>query len=78
MYVILGLNISLIIAWILHKILNRNFFPVWLCVFVTILTVVVSFMTIITITDFGVTNESMLYLTSAVLCWISSVTVWKN
>lgn len=78
MYVIFGLNVSFIVAWILHKILNRDFFSVWLCVFVTTLTVVVSFLTIVTITDFGVTNESMLYLVSAVLCWISSVTVWKN
>ena len=78
MGVLFGLIISLITAWILSKILNRNFFSVWLCVFVTIWTVVISFLATVTIVESGVTNESMLCLIAAVMSWISSVTMWKS
>lgn len=78
MYVIFGLIISLVLAWILSKILNRKFFPVWLCVLITMVTVAISFLSIVTIIEFGVTNESMLTLFVAILSWISSITVWKG
>lgn len=78
MLVLIGLIVSLIVALIIAKILNRKFFPVWLCVFITMVTVVISFLSIVTIIEFGVTNESMLTLFVAILSWISSITVWKG
>lgn len=78
MLVLIGLIVSLIVALIIAKILNRKFFPVWLCVFITMITVVISFLSIVTIIEFGVTNESMLTLFVAILSWISSITVWKG
>lgn len=78
MGVLFGLIINLIMAWILSKILNRKFFLVWLCVFVTMGAVVISFFAIVTIIEFGVINESMLCLIAAIMCWISSVTMWKG
>lgn len=78
MLVLIGLIVSLIVALIIAKILNRKFFPVWLCVFITMITVVISFLSIVTIIKFGVTNESMLTLFVAILSWISSITVWKG
>lgn len=78
MLVLIGLIVSLIVALIIAKILNRKFFLVWLCVFITMVTVVISFLSIVTIIEFGVTNESMLTLFVAILSWISSITVWKG
>lgn len=78
MLVLIGLIVSLIVALIIAKIFNRKFFPVWLCVFITMITVVISFLSIVTIIEFGVTNESMLTLFVAILSWISSITVWKG
>lgn len=78
MLVLIGLIVSLIVALIIAKIFNRKFFPVWLCVFITMITVVISFLSIVTIIEFGVTNESILTLFVAILSWISSITVWKG
>lgn len=78
MLVLIGLIASLIVALIIAKILNRKFFLVWLCVFITMVTVVISFLSIVTIIEFGVTNESMLTLFVAILSWISSITMWKG
>ena len=77
MLVLSGLIASLIVALIISKILNRKFYPIWLCVLVTMWAIMISFLTIVTIIDFGVTNESMLCLITAVLGWISSVTIWR-
>lgn len=78
MLVLIGLIVSLIIALIISKILNRKFYSIWLCVIVTIWAIMISFLTIVTIIDFGITNESMLFLIVAVLGWISSVTIWMS
>lgn len=78
MLVLIGLIVSFITALIISKILNRKFYPIWLCVIVTIWTIMISFLTIVTIIDFGITNESMLLLIIAVLGWISSVTIWRD
>lgn len=78
MLVVIGLIVNLIVALIISKILNRKFYPICLCVFVTIWAIIISFLTIVTIIGFGVTNESMLCLITAVLGWISSVTVWRS
>lgn len=78
MLVLIGLIASLIIALIISKILNRRFYPIWLCVTVTLWAIMISFLAIVTIIDFGVTNESMLCLIVAVLGWISSITIWRG
>lgn len=78
MLVLIGLIVSLIVTLIITKILNRKFFPIWLCMLVTIWAIVISFLTIVTIIDFGVTNESMLCLIAAVFSWISLVTIWRS
>lgn len=78
MLVLIGLITSLIIALIISKILNRKFLPIWLCVFVTILTIVISILTIMMIVEYGITNESMLTLIGVVMCWISAVTMWRS
>lgn len=77
MLVLIGLIVSLIVALIIAKILNRKLYPIWLCVIVTTWAIMISFLAIVTIIDFGVTNESMLFLIIAVLGWISSVTIWR-
>ena len=61
MLVLIGLIASLIIALVIAKILNKKFFPIWLCVFVTMGAVAVSILTIATIVEYGIINESMLY-----------------
>lgn len=78
MLVLTGLIISLIVALIIAKILNRKFFPIWLCVFVTIGAVAVSILAIVTIVEYGIINESMLCLIGAIMCWISAVTMWRS
>lgn len=78
MLVLIGLIVSLIVALIIAKIFNRKLYPIWLCVLVTMWAIMISFLTIVTIIDFGVTNESMLCLIVAVLGWISSVTIWRD
>ena len=78
MLVLIGLIASLIVALIIAKILNRKFFPIWLCVFVTIGAIAVSILSILTIIQVGVTNESMLYLFAVLLCWIASIVMWKG
>lgn len=77
MLVLIGLIASLIVALIIAKILNRKFFPIWLCVFVTIGAVVVSILAIVTIVEYGIINESMLCLIGAIMSWISAVTMWR-
>lgn len=77
MLVLIGLIVSLIVALIIAKILNRKFFPIWLCVFVTIGAIAVSTLTIVTIVEHGIINESMLCLIGAIMCWISAVTMWR-
>lgn len=78
MLVLIGLIVSLIVALIISKILNRKFLPIWLCVFVTIGAVAVSILTIVSIVEYGIINESMLCLIGAIMCWISAVTMWRN
>ncbi len=78
MLVLIGLIVSLIVALIIAKILNRKFFPIWLCVFVTIGAIAVSILTIVSIVEYGIINESMLTLIAAVMGWISAVTMWKS
>lgn len=78
MLVLIGLIASLIIALVIAKILNKKFFPIWLCVFVTMGAVAVSILTIATIVEYGIINESMLYLIAAIMCWISAVTMWRS
>lgn len=78
MLVLISLITSLIIALIISKILNRKFLPMWLCVFVTILTIAFSTLTIMTIVECGIINKSMLYLIGVVMCWISAVTMWMS
>lgn len=78
MLVLIGLIASLIVALIIAKILNRKFFPIWLCVFVTIGAIAVSILSILTIIQVGVTNESMLHLFAVLLCWIASIVMWKG
>lgn len=75
MLVLICLIVSLIVALIMAKILNRKFLSIWLCVFVTILTIVFSTLTIMTIVECGIINKSMLYLIGVVMCWISTVTM---
>lgn len=77
MLVLIGLIVSLIVALIIAKILNRKFFPIWLCVFVTIGAIAVSILTVVSIVEYGIINESMLTLIGAVICWISAVTMWR-
>lgn len=77
MLVLTGLIISLIVALIISKIFNRKFLPIWLCVFVTIGAVVVSTLTIMMIIEYGIINESMLFLIGAIMSWISAVTMWR-
>lgn len=69
---------SLIIALIISKILNRKFLSIWLFVFVTILTIAFSTLTIMTIVECGIINKSMLFLIGSVMCWISAVTMWRS
>lgn len=78
MLVLIGLIASLIIALVITKILNKKFFPIWLCVFITIGAIAVSILTIVSIVEYGIINESMLCLIAAIMCWISSVTMWKG
>ena len=78
MLVLIGLIASLIVALIISKILNRRFYPIWLCVFVTIGAIAVSTLTIMMIVEYGIINESMLTLIGAVMCWISAVTMWRS
>lgn len=78
MLVLIGLIVSLIVALIIAKILNRKFLSIWICVFVTIGTIAVSILSILTIIEVGVTNESMLYLFAVLLCWIASIVMWKG
>lgn len=78
MLVLIGLIASLIIALIISKILNRKFYPILLCITVTLLAIMISFLAIVTIMDFGIINESMLCLIVAVMCWISAVTMWRS
>lgn len=77
MLVLIGLIASLIIALVITKILNKKFFPIWLCVFITIGAIAVSILTIVSIVDDGIINESMLCLIAAIMCWIGSVTMWR-
>lgn len=51
MLVLIGLIVSLIVALIIAKILNRKFFPIWLCVFVTIGAIAVSILTVVSIVE---------------------------
>lgn len=78
MLVLIGLITSLIIALIISKILNRKFLPIWICVFVTILTIAFSTLTIMTIVEYGIINKSMLFLIGATMCWICVVTMWMS
>lgn len=78
MLVLIGLIASLIVALIIAKILNRKFFPIWLCVFVTIGAIAVSILTVVSIVEYGIINESMLTLIGAVMCWIGAVTMWRS
>ena len=77
MLVLIGLITSFIVAIIIAKILNRKFFSIWLCVFVTILTIAFSTLTIMTIVECGIINKSMLFLIGSVTCWISVVMMWR-
>lgn len=77
MLVLIGLIASLIVALIIAKILNRKFFPIWLCVFVTIGAIAVSILTVVSIVEYGIINESMLTLIGAIMSWISAVTMWR-
>lgn len=54
MLVLIGLIASLIVALIIAKILNRKFFPIWLCVFVTIGAIAVSILTVVSIVEYGI------------------------
>lgn len=78
MLVLIGLIVSLVVALIIAKVLKRKFFLLWLCTVVTIGTVAVSILSILMIIQIGVTNESMLYLFAALLCWIASIVMWKG
>lgn len=78
MLVLIGLITSVIIALVIAKILNKKFFPIWLCVFVVIGAVVISALTIAMIVEYGIINESMLCLIAAIMCWIGSVTMWRS
>ena len=78
MLVLIGLIVSLIVALIIATILNRKFLPIWLCVFVTIGAIAISFLAIVTIIEFGIINESMFTLFAAVMCWISAITMWRS
>lgn len=78
MLVLIGLIASVIIALVIAKILNKKFFPIWLCVFVTMGAVAISILTIATIVEYGIINESMLCLIAAVMCWISAVIMWRS
>lgn len=78
MLVLISLIASLIIALIIAKILNRKFFLIWLCVFITIGAIAISFLAIVKIIEFGIINESMFTLFAAVMCWISAITMWKG
>lgn len=77
MLVLIGLIVSLIVALIIAKILNRKFFPIWLCVFVTIGAIAVSILTIVSIVEYGIINESMLCLIGAIMSLISAITMWR-
>ena len=78
MLVLIGLIVSLIVALIISKILIRKFYSIWICVFVTILTIAFSTLTIMTIVECGIINKSMLCLIGAIACWISAVTMWRS
>lgn len=78
MLILIDLIVSLIVAPIIAKILNRKFYPIWLCVFVTMWAIMFSFLAIVTIINFGVIKESILCLIVAVLGWISSITMWRD
>lgn len=78
MLVLIGLIVSVIVALVLSKILNRKFYLIWLCVFVTMGAVAVSILTIGSIVEYGITNESMLCLIAAIMCWIGAVTMWRS
>lgn len=78
MLVLICLIASLIIALVIAQILNRKFYLIWLCVFVTMGAVVISILTTTTIVEYGIINESMLYLIAAVMCWISAVIMWRS
>lgn len=78
MLVLIGLAISTIVALVIAKILNRKFFMIWLCVFITMGAIVISISVTGAIIISGITNKSMLYLIEAVLCWVASVIVWRD
>lgn len=75
--IIVSLITSLIISKIFNKF-NKKFFLLWLCTVVTTGTIAVSILSILTIIQVGVTNESMLYLFAVLLCWIASIVMWKG
>lgn len=78
MLVLIGLIASLIVALIISKILNRKFYSIWICVFVTIWAIAFSTLTIMTIVEYGIINKSMLCLIVTIACWISAVTMWRS
>lgn len=81
MLVLICIIISLIISLIISKIFNNSnekFFLIWLRTIVTIGTIAVSILSILTITEVGVTNESMLYLFAVLLCWVACIVIWEG
>lgn len=75
MLVLIGLIVSPVVAIIIAKILNRKFFPIWLCVFCTVGAIAASSLTIVAIAEYGITNGTMLCLIGSILCWISAATL---
>lgn len=78
MLVLIGLITSFIVAIIIAKILNRKFFSIWLTIVVAMLSVFVTIGVTFMLLENGITNQSMLYVVSAIFCWMSVYVMWKG
>lgn len=78
MLVLIGLIISLIFAFIIHKVKQYNFFTIWITIVVTMLSMFVTTCVTFMLLENGITNQVMLYVVSAIFCWMSVYVMWKG
>lgn len=78
MIILIGLIISLIFAFIIHKVKQYNFFTIWLTIVVAMLSVFVTICVTFMLLENGITNQVMLYVVSAIFCWMSVYVMWKG
>ena len=78
MIILTDLIISLIFAFIIHKVKQYNFFTIWLTIVVAMWSVFVIIGVTFMLLENGITNQSMLYVVSAIFCWMSVYVMWKG